>query len=639
MQTRVTYSMLAGASINIIDYGASTSNADNYTAISLAIANAASTGHAVYIPAGLYMYGTTLTLSTGIKLIGEGSDASILKYTGVNNAVECASSNSFSCLKIQGTTAANNGIVIGGDNDAYTLCSDFNLSDCEITGFNAMGQVSGVTGEYTQGGSGYSSLTTIIFSAPPTGTTATGTPILSGDRLIGVALTNRGTGYTTPPTITTSGPGTGATLRSYINSTGLVVRACVTGHVSNSYVTRNWRNILFMYGSLNTTWQFDTNNFSYTEGTQSYWNGGPCVQIEGLQSSIWNNTIVEVCGAEAILCYGKYAQNITFNANYYELANVGSKGSVVRLTGDGASAQPIHVNFNNDLIGIQPLYPIPTTNGYTTSTVYSMSEFIYSFEYALYCTINSPKWISENYYYTIYAGANAICCTYFAPVAGGITNQDTDQPLQGIKVLPALVNTPLTLYGYAYDYTSGPVYSLNSTQPTVSSNNKFYVSANTISTGIRTFLDAVSGQEILVKIADAYTYFDVSSPYIFLRDRNVNLIGATIAFLYVNSQWVEQYRTYVENSITTSTGGNTQFYSVANDSITQTIDIIVTGAISATGRITLNGAAHTVTIVSDPSGILATSSIAGKICFYWSASAYRGYNYSGSTLTIQTKLV
>jgi hypothetical protein len=70
--------------------------------------------------------------------------------------------------------------------------------------------VSSVT--ITHGGSDYLTAPTVTFSAPPSGTTATGiaTVNLKG-QVTGVVITNGGSGYTTAPTVTFSPPPTGDT--------------------------------------------------------------------------------------------------------------------------------------------------------------------------------------------------------------------------------------------------------------------------------------------------------------------------------------------------------------------------------------------------------------------------------------------
>ncbi len=69
-------------------------------------------------------------------------------------------------------------------------------------------------------GAGYGVGTTVTFSAPPAGTTATGTAVINGGRVVGITLTNPGSGYTTAPTVTiTGGGGAGATAQAFLTST------------------------------------------------------------------------------------------------------------------------------------------------------------------------------------------------------------------------------------------------------------------------------------------------------------------------------------------------------------------------------------------------------------------------------------
>ncbi len=62
--------------------------------------------------------------------------------------------------------------------------------------------------DITNGGSGYSSTPTVAFSAPPTGgVTATGTAVVSSNKVSSITITNPGSGYNTAPTVTISGGG------------------------------------------------------------------------------------------------------------------------------------------------------------------------------------------------------------------------------------------------------------------------------------------------------------------------------------------------------------------------------------------------------------------------------------------------
>jgi hypothetical protein len=59
----------------------------------------------------------------------------------------------------------------------------------------------------TNGGSGYTSAPTVIFSASPGGTSATGTATISGGQVIAITITNPGSGYSTAAIISFSGGG------------------------------------------------------------------------------------------------------------------------------------------------------------------------------------------------------------------------------------------------------------------------------------------------------------------------------------------------------------------------------------------------------------------------------------------------
>jgi hypothetical protein len=72
----------------------------------------------------------------------------------------------------------------------------------------------GVTGGLvTAGGSGYDGTSVITFTAPASGTTATGTLQITSGVVTGLIVTNPGSGYTSAPTVSlSSGAGTGMTI-------------------------------------------------------------------------------------------------------------------------------------------------------------------------------------------------------------------------------------------------------------------------------------------------------------------------------------------------------------------------------------------------------------------------------------------
>jgi len=141
--TKTSYSMINGAVVNVLDYGAdSTGATDSTAAIQAALNYAASQqGCIVFFPRGTYTCANTLSFSTvvvGLSLIGEGADntnlgGSRIVYTG-------ASSNPFFKMDVLGTRWCNIRMLdIRGTNAGATgnLLSvsifNGNIEDCHIS--------------------------------------------------------------------------------------------------------------------------------------------------------------------------------------------------------------------------------------------------------------------------------------------------------------------------------------------------------------------------------------------------------------------------------------------------------------------------------------------------------------------------
>jgi len=95
-----------------------------------------------------------------------------------------------------------NGYLLNGSSGAFTQITNDKVAVVNIL----------------TGGSGYVS-PTVTFSAPPSGTTATGTVQVTGGVVTGVTITNPGSGYVTAPTVTINpvGGGSGASASSLLN--------------------------------------------------------------------------------------------------------------------------------------------------------------------------------------------------------------------------------------------------------------------------------------------------------------------------------------------------------------------------------------------------------------------------------------
>lgn len=105
--TKATYSMIAGASINVLDYGVVGDGTTNDTAaFQDAIDAAATTNQSVFVPAGTYYLTDTLNMPTvtseggGLVMIGEGL-GSILKFNTTNDCIKVPAGALFQNYQLQ----------------------------------------------------------------------------------------------------------------------------------------------------------------------------------------------------------------------------------------------------------------------------------------------------------------------------------------------------------------------------------------------------------------------------------------------------------------------------------------------------------------------------------------------------------
>ena len=125
--TKVSYSMIAGATINALDYGMSTTAtaAQNKTALQSAIAVFANTpsGGNVYIPGGVYQITGDINITTsGVQITGEKSQF----LYGVSATLNDFSQNGGTCL-----------VFTSGTYGFYATSNYFRLSNILIDGNNA----------------------------------------------------------------------------------------------------------------------------------------------------------------------------------------------------------------------------------------------------------------------------------------------------------------------------------------------------------------------------------------------------------------------------------------------------------------------------------------------------------------------
>jgi hypothetical protein len=117
--TKVTYSMILGSPVNVLDYGAI---GDGVTDDTAAIQAALNAGNFVYLPAGDYLF-TTLTMPADTQLVGENVDVTFLSTVTTGNAVAIAERNTFKDLTIRQTSGTKQGKGLFG-NDKYWLITE-----------------------------------------------------------------------------------------------------------------------------------------------------------------------------------------------------------------------------------------------------------------------------------------------------------------------------------------------------------------------------------------------------------------------------------------------------------------------------------------------------------------------------------
>ena len=125
--TKVSYSMITGSPANAVDYGAVADNATN----SISAIQAAINGNEiVYLPEGIYLTTTTLSIPAGKTLFGPGT----IHYTGAGQAISVTGDN----VTIDGITIYGDygGIFLNGSTGIYCNQTTFSPTLDIVTTFN-----------------------------------------------------------------------------------------------------------------------------------------------------------------------------------------------------------------------------------------------------------------------------------------------------------------------------------------------------------------------------------------------------------------------------------------------------------------------------------------------------------------------
>lgn len=140
----------------VTSFGADpTGSADSTTAINNAITSTSATGIPVYLPAGTYKHSGTLNLTNGESLIGDGSQATTLEYTGSTIALKYDITGSFTGAQEAGrlTGFYLNGFSGGGSTVGIQFgdLQGLQMSDVVLAGFNSAGlHMLNASGDYAE---------------------------------------------------------------------------------------------------------------------------------------------------------------------------------------------------------------------------------------------------------------------------------------------------------------------------------------------------------------------------------------------------------------------------------------------------------------------------------------------------------
>tara|TARA_R110000787_G_scaffold3657_1_gene14211 strand:- start:16 stop:1578 length:1563 start_codon:yes stop_codon:yes gene_type:complete len=143
--TKVSYSLITGASINVLDFGADPTGVNDSTAAFTSAKTAAlATNKTIYIPAGTYKGSIAVASGeTNLIIVGENRGTTIIEAKDNSTATISVHWTAFNTqiksLTIKNTTATNNGTHYGihalgsGSNSG---ASGLIIKDCVVNGYN-----------------------------------------------------------------------------------------------------------------------------------------------------------------------------------------------------------------------------------------------------------------------------------------------------------------------------------------------------------------------------------------------------------------------------------------------------------------------------------------------------------------------
>jgi hypothetical protein len=130
--TKVTYSMIDGAAVNVLDYGAVGDDATSNTAAIQAALNALTSGGTLYVPEGIYRSGALTVADDNVEIVME--PGAVLKFNTLGSGVKAITinANNFAVRggAIQGPAAA---VYVGNENGLHMIGTSTSVRKTGLT--------------------------------------------------------------------------------------------------------------------------------------------------------------------------------------------------------------------------------------------------------------------------------------------------------------------------------------------------------------------------------------------------------------------------------------------------------------------------------------------------------------------------
>ena len=134
--TKVTYSMIEGSPLNVLDYGADPTGIDNCAAAFNAAIAALSGGGAIYVPSGTYKIATSVVLDDNITIFGDGATTVISSFTA--GTIDNAENGTFVAKSKTNVTLRGLNFVCGSNGGLrvkFILTNNIYVVDCFFDGY------------------------------------------------------------------------------------------------------------------------------------------------------------------------------------------------------------------------------------------------------------------------------------------------------------------------------------------------------------------------------------------------------------------------------------------------------------------------------------------------------------------------